>query len=76
MVFNSKEGKRIAALHGEIHSIHRANMLFWRKGKSQSRDARAEHARRQIRLQTIRAKLADYTAANILNVTYITDKAS
>jgi hypothetical protein len=38
----------------EIASLHFANVLYWRKGQEQSREARAEYQRRQDRLLEIR----------------------
>jgi hypothetical protein len=48
---------RIAALHEEIPSIHFATKLFWEQ-KAHSSEARAEHYRRQDRLEEIRSELA------------------
>jgi hypothetical protein len=39
----------------EIASLHHANVLYWREGAMQSREARAEYQRRQDRLREIRA---------------------
>jgi hypothetical protein len=45
----------------EIASLHFANVLYWRKGQEQSREARAEYQRRQDRLLEIRKlQLAQY----------------
>jgi hypothetical protein len=39
----------------EIDRIRSADVLYWRRGQEQSRDARAEYHRRQDRLEEIRA---------------------
>jgi hypothetical protein len=39
----------------EVASLHYANVLYWRGGAVQSREARAEYQRRQDRLREIRA---------------------
>jgi hypothetical protein len=51
---------RIAALHEEITSIHFVTKLFWEQ-KAHSSEARAEHYRRQDRLEEIRSELAALT---------------
>jgi hypothetical protein len=45
----------IAVNIDELDSLHRANILFWRKGPANTRKDRAEHHRRQARLDQIRA---------------------
>jgi hypothetical protein len=47
---------RIAVLHEEMNSIDFANRLYW-KNKAPSREAKAEHQRRQDRLEEIRREL-------------------
>ena len=39
----------------EIASLQYANVLYWREGEMQSREAKAEYQRRQDRLREIRA---------------------
>jgi hypothetical protein len=39
----------------EIDRIHSANVQYWRQGEEPDREARAEHQRRQHRLDEIRA---------------------
>jgi hypothetical protein len=39
----------------EIDRIHSANVLYWRQREEPDREARAEHQRRQHRLDEIRA---------------------
>jgi hypothetical protein len=39
----------------EIDSLHFANVLYWRQGTKQSREAKAQYQRRQDRLRDIRA---------------------
>ena len=46
-----------AALREEIDSIHFANKRYW-KDRVPSREARAEHQRREDRLQEIRRELS------------------
>ncbi len=50
---------KIAALREELDRINRANVVFWKQGLNSSREARAEHQRRQDRLQEIMKELAD-----------------
>ena len=45
----------IASLHDEVASLHHADVLYWREGAMQSREARAEYQRRQDRLRELRA---------------------
>jgi len=47
---------RIAVLLGEIDVIHRANQLYWREANP-SDGAKADHYRRQDRLEEIRSEL-------------------
>ena len=49
------EGKRTNPKADEVASLHYANVLYWREGTVQSREARAEYQRRQDRLREIRA---------------------
>jgi hypothetical protein len=49
---------RIAVLLGELDVIHRANELYWREANP-SHEAKAEHYRRQNRLEEIRSELAE-----------------
>jgi hypothetical protein len=51
--------QRIAALHAEMDAIHFANRLYWDQ-KSHSRDADAEHQKRQGRLEEIRDELSEF----------------
>jgi hypothetical protein len=51
--------KRIAALHEEMDAIHFANRLYWDQ-KSHSRDADADHQKRQSRLEEIRKELSEF----------------
>jgi hypothetical protein len=45
----------IASLLDEVASLHYADVLYWRDGAMQSRDAKAEYQRRQDRLRELRA---------------------
>lgn len=47
---------RIMVLNEEMHSIHSANRLYW-KNKAPTREAKAEHQRRQDRLEEVRREL-------------------
>jgi hypothetical protein len=49
---------RIAALQEEIEFIHYANGLYWRQAKP-SDTAKADHYRRQDRLEEIRSELVE-----------------
>jgi hypothetical protein len=51
--------QRIVALHAEMDAIHFANRLYWDQ-KSHSRDADAEHQKRQSRLEEIRKELSEF----------------
>jgi hypothetical protein len=44
-------------MHEEMAAIHRANLLYWKRGECHSRAARAEHERRRQRLDEIRSEL-------------------
>jgi hypothetical protein len=52
---------RFAVLCREIHSIHRANRLFWGRTSAHSRESGVEYYRRQDRLETIRRELDGLT---------------
>ena len=41
-----------------IDTIHLANIIYWREGKEQSREAKGEYSRRLDRLREIRTDLA------------------
>jgi hypothetical protein len=49
------EGKLTNPKADEIALLHHANVLYWREGEMQSREAKAEYQRRQDRLREIRA---------------------
>jgi hypothetical protein len=49
---------KIAALEEEMESIHAADTLYWQQGTNQTREARVEYQRRQVRLREIRRELA------------------
>jgi hypothetical protein len=51
----------LGVLSKEIHSIHFANMLFWRRKSAHSRKAGVEYYRRQDRLEEIRCELSMLT---------------
>ncbi|MGA7291873.1 MAG: hypothetical protein WBW85_04955 [Terriglobales bacterium] len=51
---------RLALLKEEINSIHLANTLYWRDDQPR-REARAEHYRRQLRLEELREEFAHLT---------------
>ncbi|MGA2356557.1 MAG: hypothetical protein ABSG02_18855 [Terriglobales bacterium] len=53
---------RIALLQEEIQSIHYVNELYWRQ-TNHSVAAKAEHYRRQDRLEEIRNELAELLKA-------------
>jgi hypothetical protein len=48
------EAKTTNLRTNEIDAIHRANVLYWRGGQEQSREARTEYKLRQVRLQEMR----------------------
>ena len=48
-------GKHTNPKADEIAFLHHANVLYWREGAMQSREAKAEYQRRQDRLREIRA---------------------
>jgi hypothetical protein len=50
---------RTKELHEEMDAIHRANVLYWKQGELHDRAARAEHERRQKRLDEIRTELTE-----------------
>jgi hypothetical protein len=49
------DGKLTNLKADEIAFLHHANVLYWREGAMQSREAKAEYQRRQERLREIRA---------------------
>jgi hypothetical protein len=49
------DGKLTNPTADEIAFLHHANVLYWREGAMQSREAKAEYQRRQDRLREIRA---------------------
>ena len=49
------ETKLMSPKADEIASLQYANVLYWREGEKQSREAKAEYQRRQNRLREIRA---------------------
>jgi hypothetical protein len=59
----AKRKARIAALQEEIAFIHHANELYWRQAKP-SDAAKADHYRRQDRLDEIRSELAQLQPRN------------
>jgi hypothetical protein len=54
---------RIAVLHEEIEVIHCANELYWRQANPCGA-AKAEHYRKQDRLEKIRSELAELRKHN------------
>jgi hypothetical protein len=55
----AKEAK-IGSLREEINALHFANSLYWRQpAGSAPREARAEYAHRQDRLDAIRREILD-----------------
>jgi uncharacterized membrane protein len=56
MEINAKKKARIAALTEEMDAIHSANRAYWKQSKPTVAE-RAEHQRRQDRLEEIRAAL-------------------
>jgi hypothetical protein len=48
---------KIAALTSEMHTIHSANCLYWKRGEAVTLEAKAEYVRRQDRLEQIRCEL-------------------
>jgi len=54
----TKTNARIAALHDEMVAIHYANNLYWKRGPLQTFAAKAEYQFRNVRLERIRAELA------------------
>ncbi len=59
----AKREARIAALQKEIDGIHRNNELHWRQANP-SYAAKADHYRRQDRLEEIRSELAELQEGN------------
>ena len=49
---------RIAALNEEMDAIYFADRRYWERGQAVTSKERAEHQRRQDRLEEIRAELA------------------
>jgi len=49
---------KIAALEEEMESIHAADTRYWQESPNQTREARLEYQRRQVRLREIRRELA------------------
>jgi hypothetical protein len=58
MEIDAKKKARVAALNEEMDGIHFVNNLYWQLGKGVTSKERAEHQRRQDRLEEIRAELA------------------
>jgi len=58
MAFEIAADVEIVDLTAEMGTIHFANRLYWRRGEAATREERAEHCRRQERLDEIRAELA------------------
>ncbi len=57
MELDAKIRARIATLCKEMGEIHKANLLYWEQGESQSLAARAQYESRNERLEQIRAEL-------------------
>ena len=55
---DSTKQARIAALTEEMDAIHFANYRYWEQGGAVTREQRAEHQRRQDRMEEIRKELA------------------
>jgi len=49
---------RIAVLSQEMDGIHFVNLLYWEHGEAATLKARADHERRQRRLEEIRGELS------------------
>jgi hypothetical protein len=61
--FARQQKRTIMTVLEEIDRIRSADVLYWRRGQEQSRDARAEYHRRQDRLGEIRAgQLAEFVS--------------
>jgi hypothetical protein len=61
--FARQQKRTIMTVLEEIDRIRSADVLYWRRGQEQSRDARAEYHRRQDRLEEIRAgRLAEFVS--------------
>ncbi len=58
MKANPKTKARFAALSQELEAIHSANTIYW-KSKQHTREATAEHHRRQEQLEEIRSEMAE-----------------
>jgi hypothetical protein len=58
MEIDAKKKARIATLNEEVDGIHFVNSLYWQRGKAATAEEKAEHQRRQDRLEEIRAELA------------------
>ena len=58
MELDAKTKARIAALNEEMDAIHRANILYWKLGKSQTPAAKCDYEVRNERLEKIRAEIA------------------
>lgn len=54
----STSGDRIADLGQELDAIHSDNVLFWKRGANNSREARVQHQLRLNRLDEIMKELA------------------
>jgi hypothetical protein len=62
----SAQENRIAILKEEIDFIHQANYKYWvLPGGEHSREARAEYARRRVRLDEIRDELRKMASAEV-----------
>jgi hypothetical protein len=58
---NLMKPPKIASINEAVcamDTIHRANIVYWRENREHSRDAKAEHQRRQDQLEEVRAELA------------------
>jgi hypothetical protein len=54
----STSGDRIADLGQELDAIHSDNVLFWKRGANNSREAKVQHRLRLNRLDEIMKELA------------------
>ncbi|MGA8270111.1 MAG: hypothetical protein WB919_01050 [Candidatus Sulfotelmatobacter sp.] len=48
---------KISILNTEMDNLHFANGVYWKRGIAGTLEARAEHKRRQDRLEEVRAEL-------------------
>jgi hypothetical protein len=54
---------QIALLRDEMDTLHRANLLYWKKGRGQTSAERAKYQFDEDRLEIIRSELAKLGSA-------------